>query len=117
MTHEHFAADPETAARQAYAFLGWPFDDSIPAFLRSTTSGEKNRPGASAVKRQHSIHRDPKDAVNWWRKDLTDEQVADIRSIISGSTLLELWPELSAGAPPELEERADQTPASRSPSG
>jgi len=95
MTHEGFAGDPETAARQAYAFFGWPFDDSIPAFLRSTTSGEMNRPGASAVKRQHSIHRDPKEAVSRWRKDLTDEQVGDIRSIVTGSALLALWPELS----------------------
>jgi len=36
------------------------------------------------------------EAVRRWRKDLTDEQVGDIRAIVSGSALLELWPELSA---------------------
>ncbi|HEY5322775.1 MAG TPA: hypothetical protein VIK58_08115, partial [Caldimonas sp.] len=96
MTHEQFAGDPETAARQAYAFLGWPFDDAVSAFLRSTTGGEKSLPGASATKRQYSIHRDPAEAVHRWRKDLTDEQVGDIRSIVAGSALLALWPELSA---------------------
>jgi len=96
MTHEQFAGDPEAAAREAYAFFGWPFDDAVSEFLHSTTSGEKSRPGASAAKRQYSIHRDPAEAVRRWRKDLTDEQVGDIRAIVSGSALLELWPELSA---------------------
>ena len=94
MTHEHFARDPETAARRAFDFFGWPFDASVSAFLQATTSGEKSRPGASAAKRQHSIHRDPGDTVRRWRRDLTDEQVADIRSIVAGSELLQLWPGL-----------------------
>lgn len=94
MSHEDFAGDPETAARRAYAFFGWPFEDTVSDFLRFTTGGEKNRPGASASKRQHSIHRDPADAVRRWKRDLSDEQVAAIRSIVAGSALLELWPGL-----------------------
>ena len=94
MTHEHFAREPESAARRAYDFLGWPYDETVSAFVRSTTTGEKNRPGVSARKRMHSIHRDPGDTVRRWRRDLTDTQVADIRLIVADSELLELWPGL-----------------------
>jgi hypothetical protein len=94
MSHEDFAGEPETAARRAYAFFGWPFDGAVTEFVQYTTGGDKNRPGASASKRQHSIHRDPADAVRRWKRDLSDEQVADIRSVVAGSALLDLWPGL-----------------------
>ena len=96
MTHERFAGDPGTAARPAYAFFGWPFDDSIPAFLRSTTSGGKNLPGASAVGNASAASTVTQGRRQPVAQGPRRQQVGDIRSIISGGALLALWPELSA---------------------
>jgi len=88
MTHEQFAEEPEVSAKTAFAFLGWPFDDRVVNFIRETTQGERHRPGASERKKQHGIRRDPKQAVQRWKKDLSDEQIEEIRSIVRGSPLL-----------------------------
>jgi hypothetical protein len=95
LTHEEFAADPEGCARRVYGFLGWEFDESVAAYIRETTAGEKHRRASSARRKLHGIHRDPVVATQRWRKDLTDDQVADVRRAISGSALLTRWPELT----------------------
>lgn len=94
LTHDEFAADPERCARLAYGFLGWEFDESVAAYVRETTAGEWHRRGSTAQQKLHGIHRDPVVATQRWRKDLTDDQVAEIRRVVDGSALLDRWPEL-----------------------
>jgi hypothetical protein len=101
LTHEEFAADPERCARRAYGFLGWAFDEAVAAYVRETTAGDRHRRGSTARRQLHGIHRDPVVATQRWRKDLTDEQVADVRRAVDGSALLTRWPGLAErGAPP-----------------
>lgn len=96
VTHEAFAADPLRHTEQALAFLGWPLEEAVLDFVRSTTSGTKHRAFASEKKKQHGVHRGPEEAVQRWQRDLDEQQITDVASIIAPSELLEHWPDQAA---------------------
>lgn len=92
VTHEAFAADPQRLAREVFDFLGWEFEAAVEEFIReTTTSGDRHQAFASEEKKQHGVVRDPKDAVERWRRDLSEEQIAEVRSMVESSPLLSLW--------------------------
>ncbi|MAW60768.1 MAG: hypothetical protein CMJ94_08030 [Planctomycetes bacterium] len=93
VTHEGFAADPLGSAEQAFAFLGWPLEDAVREFIDASTAGTRHQAFASDEKKQHGVHRDPKEAVQRWRKDLDAQQIEEISAIIAPSELLGLWPD------------------------
>jgi hypothetical protein len=91
--YETFANDPEDTTRAIFQFFGWEYHEEITRFLERTTRGA--RTGLVRWRDpRYTIHRDPQQEIQRWKKDLSAEDVAAINRVIRGSRLLELWPKL-----------------------
>jgi hypothetical protein len=92
LKYEDFAERPKEAAREVYRFLGWGYDDAIDRFIDRTSQGGDRRPGRRNS--DFSIYRDSRTMIHRWRQELSPGQVQDIRRILQGCRLMDLWPEL-----------------------
>lgn len=93
ISYEDFAAEPEASARSVFKFLGWEYDERVSSFIVRTTKGRKKRL-LDRRDQQFSIYRDPQETLRRWCKELSSDQISDIRRVIEGCKLLPLWPEI-----------------------
>jgi hypothetical protein len=81
--YEDVCENPKDATQRLFDFCGLDFAEQTERFLDACTT--------STTDRYYSVFRKTNDAVNKWRKELTDEQVARIESLVKGSRAGELY--------------------------
>ncbi|MDY6936178.1 MAG: sulfotransferase domain-containing protein [Cyanobacteriota bacterium] len=92
VVYDDVCRDPQSKMAEIFDFVGWELTQSTRDFIDRSISGEKN--SLSSSKAYYSVYRDPRQSLSKWKTQLTDEQVADIASVIRESPLVDLWSDL-----------------------
>jgi hypothetical protein len=79
VNYDDMCTDPSAALKTMYAHAGIDVSDAVSEFLDKSTAGDTTG-GA-----YFSLFRNPQEASNRWRSELTDAQVARIRAITDGT--------------------------------
>ncbi|MBE9041142.1 sulfotransferase domain-containing protein [Oscillatoriales cyanobacterium LEGE 11467] len=92
VVYDDVCLDPHGKIAEIFDFVGWEVGQSTRDFIDRSISGEKS--SANSDKAYYSVYRDPRQSMSKWKTQLTDEQVADIASVIRESPLTDLWPDM-----------------------
>ena len=93
VVYEDLCADPYAQSAIVFAFLGWEFGESTRIFLKASVAGPRST--SSPRRAFFSVYRSPEESLAKWEKQLSREQVSEIRTVISASPLARLWPDLT----------------------
>ena len=89
--YEDAAMDPLPAYQGMYAFLDWPFEGHVRELVETMAAGPKQ--GEAKARSEFTVFRDPAESLNKWRKNLSQEQQADVAAVVQDSPLIGMWPE------------------------
>jgi len=78
--YDELCADPLRVTRRVFEAVGLCWNPQTEAFLASSTTKSRGN------ETYHQIFRDPAQASNKWRKELTGEEIDTIESITTTST-------------------------------
>jgi hypothetical protein len=78
LRYEDLAKDPEGTTRRLFAFCGLEWREETAAFLRESTD-------ATGREGYYQVKRNPSDAANKWRKELTQSEIDEICEIAAQS--------------------------------
>ena len=92
IVYEDLCNDPQSKITEIFDFVGWELGQTTRDFINESTAGERQLSDKS--KAYFSVYRDPRTSMSKWKTQLTDEQQADIASVIRDSPLKNLWSDL-----------------------
>jgi len=75
--YEDLCADPLATTRRLFAFSGLSWNPQTEDFLSSSTRDEK--------KDYYSVFKNPEQAANKWKQELSEEEVERVRNVVAGS--------------------------------
>ncbi len=90
VVYDDLVQDPMPQLSTLFAWIGWPFDTEIQAFVESSRHHVARR-GRQDF---YAVHRAPLQSQSRWRKDLAEADVQAIARVVDESPIRQLWPDL-----------------------
>jgi hypothetical protein len=92
MTYEELAGDPMVHAKRMFGHFGLTFGHETAAYIASlkrVNNPEGTVPRTGWGKRYYSVHRNPAEQKDSWRKSATAEEFRKIEAVVQGSPAIE----------------------------